>query len=422
MKHSILLFLLFFSLISRLAADWPFWRGDLAGSGISAEEGVPTQWGREKNVKWRVDLPEAGNSTPVILGDKVFLTQPVTEGSLRTLVCFDRNTGKRLWEKAVKYEKKERTHRTNHYCSASPATDGERVIVSHGSAGLFCYSRDGKELWKRDFGPIDHVWGNGSSPLIYKDLCLHYFGPGKGAFLVALDKVTGKTLWKWDEPDWKPGKRTDGFRGQKDGGIIGAFSTPILVKAGKRDELVMSFPMEMKGFDPMTGKVLWTCEGLNPLVYTSPVHADGTVLALGGYHGNSIAVKTGGKGDVTGKRLWQHIRHYGGIGSGVSKDGFHYFIDYGGVARCLDLKSGETQWEARLPGKAATWGSLTMAGDLIYSLGKAGETVVFKANPKELETVAHNILGEATNSTIAVSDGNLFLRTHKALWCLGGSE
>ena len=176
--------------------------------------------------------------------------------------------------------------------SSSPATDDERVIVAYGSAGIYCYSLDGRELWRRDLGTIDHVWGYGSSPLIYENLCIHYHGPGKGAALVALDKKTGKTVWRFDEPSWKPGKRTDGFRGQSDGGIIGAFGTPIIVKAGGRDELIMSFPTEMKAFNPKTGKELWSCGGLNPLVYTSPVHHDGIILSMGGYYGNSIGVRT----------------------------------------------------------------------------------------------------------------------------------
>jgi len=418
MKRLFLLSCWFVFCVSGLSADWPFWRGDLAGSGISGESDLPTEWGREKNVKWKVDLPEPGNSTPVIFGDRIFVTQPISETSMRTLMCLDRKTGKKLWQKGIKYTKKERTHRTNHYCSASPATDGDRVIVAHGSAGLFCYSPDGEELWKRDFGAIDHVWGSGSSPLIYKDLCIHYYGPGKGAFLVGLDKNTGKTLWKFDEPDWKPGKRTDGFRGQSDGGIVGSFSTPILVNSGKRDELIMSFPMEMKAFDPSSGKVLWTCEGLNPLVYTSPVYDGKTVVALGGYYGNSIAVKTGGSGDVTNQRLWQQVRHHGGIGTGVAKDGFYWFNNSAGIVYCLDLKTGETKWKERLPGKGNSWGSFTLVGDKIYSLSQSGETAIFKTSPKKLEVISHNVMEEKTNSSISVSDGELFIRTHKALWCV----
>lgn len=418
MKSFVFICSLFFLFASAAFADWPFWRGDLAGSGVTSETDLPTEWGKEKNVKWKVDLPEPGNSTPVVSGDRIFLTQPYSEKQRRALLCFDRATGKRLWEKSIEYVAKERTHRTNHFCSSSPATDGEIVIAAYGSAGLYAYTAQGRELWRRELGSIDHVWGYGSSPLLYGDLCIHYHGPGKGACLVALDKKTGKTVWKFDEPKWEPGKRTDGFRGQSNGGIIGSFSTPILVKVGDRDELIMSFPMEIKAFDPKTGKVLWTCGGLNPLVYTSPLLHGETVVAMGGYYGNSIGVRAGGAGNVTGKRLWQEIRHHGGIGTGVAKGGHLYFHDSGGIVYCLEFETGATKWKARLPGQANSWGSLLLAGDRIYTLSQSGETALFKASPDKFESLGLNELGERTNSSIAVAGGELFIRTHEALRCI----
>jgi hypothetical protein len=155
-----------------------------------------------------------------------------------------------LWKKGLTYANKERTHPENPYCSASPSTDGEIVAAAYGSAGIAAYDLDGKQLWHRDLGAIDHVWGNSTSPVIHGDLVIHYHGPGENAVLYGLDRKTGKTVWQWQEPRWKPGKRTDGFKGREDKGIIGSFSTPIIVPTGEREELVMSFPMEMKAFDP----------------------------------------------------------------------------------------------------------------------------------------------------------------------------
>jgi outer membrane protein assembly factor BamB len=317
------------------------------------------------------------------------------------------------------YGTPERTHRTNPYCSASPVTDGKVVIAAFGSAGVAAYDLAGKALWHRDFGPIDHEWGNSTSPVLHGELCYHYHGPGKGAFLVALEKATGKTVWQWKEPDWAPGVRTDGFQGQGEG-VIGSFSTPILVEAKGRLELVMSFPLEMKAFDPATGKVLWTSAGLNPLVYTSPMVDKDIVVALGGYHGNSIAVRAGGEGDVTAThRLWQKVRHNGGIGTGVIRDGLYYYHDSGGVVYCLEIETGETLWKERLPGVGKSWGSFVMADDLIYTLGQTGETVVFKANRERLEVVSQADVGEPTNSSLAPDNDQFFIRTHKALWCVG---
>ncbi len=401
-------------------ANWPAWRGDVTGSGITPDTRLPLEWSRDRNVVWRVELPEAGNSTPVVQDGRVFVTQAVTSEKWRGLMCFDRKDGSLLWKNGVTYDKEERTHRTNPYCSASPATDGRIVAASYGSAGIAAYDMEGKQLWHRDFGPIDHVWGNSTSPVLHGDLCFHYHGPGKGAFLAALNKATGETVWQWNEPDWQPGARTDGFSGQGEG-IIGSFSTPILVKANGREELVMSFPLEMKAFDPASGKVLWTCSGLNPLIYTSPMHDNGVVVAFGGYHGNTIAVKTGGGGDVTSShRLWQEVRHNGGIGTGVIKDGLYYYHDSGGIAFCLDLKTGETLWKERLPGAAKSWGSFVLAGDRIYTLSQTGETVVFKPDREKLNVIARSTVNEQTNSSLVPTNGQFFIRTHKALWCIGG--
>lgn len=412
--------LLFFLFNATLhAGDWPAWRGDIAGSGKAPQQQLPLTWSKDENVLWRVELPEAGNSTPVVSNGRIFVTQPVTPEHWRGVFCFDAADGKLLWKNGVTYDKEERTHRTNPYCSGSPATDGSLVVAAFGSAGIAAYDFEGKQLWHRDFGPIDHVWGNSSSPVLHGGLCFYYHGPGKGAFLAALDKKTGETVWQWNEPDWQPGKRTDGFQGQGQG-VIGSFSTPILIQAGGRDELVMSFPLEMKAFDPATGKVLWTSSGLNPLVYTSPIADQGIVVALGGYHGNSIAVRAGGEGDVTGThRLWQLVRHNGGIGTGVISHGLYYYHDSGGIVCCLDVKTGETLWKERLPGAGKSWGSFVLAGDLIYTLSQTGHTVVFKPNRDRLDVVSQADVKEQTNSSLVPVGGKFIIRTHQALWCVG---
>ena len=230
MKSACCLALLLILLTPAARADWPSWRGDVRGSGNASAESLPREWSPDQNVLWRVELPEPGNSTPIVIGDRVFVTQPVTKEHWRGLMCFDRRDGKLLWKQGLVYDREEPTHRTNHYCSASPATDGSIVVAAYGSAGVVAYDMDGKQLWHRDFGPISHVWGNSTSPILHGDLCIHYHGPGKGAFLAALDKKTGTTVWTWHEPDWQPKERTDGFSGQGDG-VIGSCSTPSVVQA-----------------------------------------------------------------------------------------------------------------------------------------------------------------------------------------------
>ncbi len=403
---------------SALAAHWPAWRGP-DGTGVSTEKHLPTRWSATENIRWKVALPERGNSTPIIWGDRVFVAQPA--GNERTLMCFDRAGGKLLWQKGVTYTAPDATHEANPYCSASPATDGERVIVWFGSAGVVCYDMQGAQLWKRDLGKQSHEWGYGSSPILHGDLCILYFGPGPGSFLTALDKQTGKTVWRVEEPLVEPRKRTDGFKG-KEPGIIGTFTSPILIRAAGRDELVMSFPQQLRAYDPKTGAELWHCDGLNELIYASPLAADGVVVGMGGYFGNSIAVKPGGKGDVTAThRLWQSVRTKTGIGSGVIHDG-HIFIMTGGArVQCLDLKTGNEVWLETARGKGATgdsWSSMTLADGKLYVLNQGGDCVVLKASPK-FELLAANSLGnERADSSVAVSNGDLFIHTHKHLWCV----
>lgn len=418
MKAPLFLPIFLSSLATLPADDWPAWRGDLLGSGKTSETKLPIEWGPEKNLRWRIDLPARGNSTPIVLGDRIFVTQSIKDENWRGLMCFNRKDGDLLWKKGVTYTEKERTHTSNPYCSASATTDGKFVVASYGSAGIAAYDLAGKQLWHRDLGAIDHIWGNSTSPLIHNELVIHYHGPANNAVLYGLDLKSGETRWQWKEPQWKPGPRTDGFEGREDKGIIGSFSTPIIVPTGERDELIMSFPMELKAFAPATGKELWTCSGLNPLVYTSPACGEGLVIAMGGYKGNSIAVKVGGNGDVTGShRVWHKIQHNGSIGTGVFKDGHYYYPDSGGTAFCIDILSGKTAWEEKLPGKARSWGSFVLSGDKIYALSQAGETVVFKASTKGLDVLAHNKIDEETNSSPAISNGDIFLRTWKALWC-----
>lgn len=403
MKTILLLLLMIFTSLAR-AGNWPAWRGDVAGSGITTETNLPLEWSDTENIRWRVALPERGNSTPIVWGERVFITQAVTPEKRRTVMCFHRADGRLLWQQGVVYDKPERTHKTNPYCSASPVTDGERVIASFGSAGLVCYDMNGRELWRRDFGPLDHTWGNASSPVIYQNWCFHYHGPGTNTFLIALDKRTGKTVWKFDEPVWNTEGRTDGFEGRPNG-VVGTWSTPIIVGS----ELIMSFPMEIISFDPPTGKIRWRCGGLNPLVYTSPIAGEGVIVAMGGYRGNTLAVKGG-------KQLWHQVRAKGGIGSGVISRGFIYFP--ANQISCLELATGNTVWEEKAPGtKGGSWSSILLSGDRLYLPLQSGDVAVLKASPK-FEVLAVNSLKEKSNSSLAASNGELFFRTEQTLWCI----
>ncbi|QDT15237.1 outer membrane protein assembly factor BamB family protein [Alienimonas californiensis] len=420
--------------VPALAADgerWPQWRGP-DGSGRTAATDVVTEWGPEQNVLWRASLPEAGNSTPVVWGDRVFLTQPLSENDQRALLCLDRTTGAELWRRAVTYDKPEATHKTNPYASASPAVDGERVVAWFGSAGLVCWDLEGKELWRRDLGEQRHMWGYGSSPILHGNNCILNFGPGEREFLIAVDKSTGETVWQVDALDDEAerahsGPENDGNSkdfdkdGDRANRLRGAWSTPIVITVDGRDELIVTLPRRVSAFDPATGEQLWTCGGLGPLAYASPMASeDGIVVALGGYGGACLAVRAGGEGDVTEtRRLWHQPRGVGYLGTGAVADGAVYVCDMGGVLRCLDVQTGKELWKSRVAG-GGTWSSVTQTADgRMFLLTKSGTTAVFRANREEYEPIAANDLDESTNASVVAAGDALFLRTDDALWAVG---
>ena len=398
------------------AENWPTWRGGL-GVGKSTEKDFPAQWNRNLNVRWKIALPERGNSSPVVWGNRVFITQALQEQGLRQLWCIDRRSGKTMWKKVVKYAGKELTHRTNPYCSASPVTDGKHVVVSHASAGIHCYDFNGRELWHRELGEQKHIWGNGSSPVIYKGLCYLYFGPGFKTFLVALSMEDGRTVWQHDE---KGGDSGVAKKGEK-GNWVGSWSTPILIEGNKGDELLISYPNRLAAFDPLKGRIIWSCRGLNPLVYTSPLYEEGLVIAMGGFRGTAMAVRAGGHGDVTEThRLWTRPKEKQRIGSGVLVGGNVYILNEDGVAQCIEARKGKVLWEERLRGPGGngkSWSSMVSAGDKLYAINQSGDVFILRASPR-YQLLGVNSLGEETQSSMAFSNGEIFIRTYNHLWCI----
>jgi outer membrane protein assembly factor BamB len=386
------------------ADNWPAWRGPTA-DGVTKETDLPLTWSATENVRWKVKLPDRGNSTPVVWGNRIFLTQAVEKKNLRTLMCLDRKDGSALWQRDVEYKEKERTHETNPYCSASPATDGERVVVSHGSAGVYCYDLEGKELWKRDLGKFNHDWGNAASPVIWNDLVFLNCGPGDRVFFLAMNKKTGEDVWKVERPGTKPGD------------YVGSWSTPVVTSIKGRDELIVCWPDELVGYAPKSGDVLWTCKGPTKLFYTMPIVTEDVVVAMSGFHGAAIAVPPGGSGDVTAKRLWRADKEQPQrIGTGVLV-GEHVYTVGESNAQCIEWKTGKVVWDEKLPSKS--WCSFVRSGERLYLALESGETLVLAAKPK-YEVLARNALAkETTRASIVPSDGEMFIRTYQHLWCIG---
>jgi outer membrane protein assembly factor BamB len=409
------------------AENWPAWRGP-TGQGVSTETDLPVTWGPDENVRWKVALPSAGNSTPIIWGDRVFITQAndVTKwppkvpeyfaggssagghaiAEKRSVMCFNRTDGTLLWQRDVEYKEPEITHPTNPFCSASPVTDGERVVASHGAAGLVCYDLDGNEQWRYDVGKIEHLWGTAASPILYKDLCIAWCGPGDRQFLVALDKRTGKKVWETVEPDGDAGITTRSFRG--------SWATPLIANVEGKDQLLFAVPFKMKGYDPLTGKELWSSSGPGTYCYTSPLFVEDVMI-----YGRNL-VRLGGEGDISKSRLRHSVGTMKISSAVILGDLLHMYNDVG-VPGCWNWRTGDEVWKDQIekrPGGTTAWGSPVLADGRIYITDQRGTSTVFAAGEK-YELLAVNRLDERCNASIAVSGGNLFIRTHEHLWCIG---
>lgn len=416
-----------------VAGHWPAWRGP-DGNGISPETQLPLCWSTNNNVRWKAPLPEPGNSTPVVWGERVFITQALLQEKRRTVMCFSRRDGKLLWQAGTTWTEKDAGGNSNPPCTPSPVTDGQHVIAWFGSAGVFCYGLDGKELWRRDLGRQSHSWGYASSPVIHSGLCLLNFGPGQRSFVTALDLQTGKTVWQYDLPAMQADAKWEDLGGDlkdwkqlgspKVSEVAGSCATPLIVRAPDRDEMVVSLPMRVMAFAPQSGKRLWLCDGLNTGAYSSPFAGDGRVAIFGsGLRNTAMVIRPGGQDDVTSThRLWHRVlpSSKGCIGSGVVYAGHIYQITITGFAQCLDLETGRTIWEERLAGtgaRHASWSSVVLAGDRLYVPNQNADVFVLRATPKFECLATNSIGGESMNASLAVSDGDIFVRTDQRLWC-----
>lgn len=400
-----------------LGADWRQFRGP-GGQGISDETGLPSEWSAEKHIAWRVELPGAGASCPVTQGNRVFVTcysgygldakSPGTMEDLRRhLLCLDRATGKTLWAREfqpVLPEHKYAGEGSYHgYAASTPVVDGDRLYVFFGKSGVFCFDLDGREVWHVLVGKNTSGWGSGASPVLVGELLLVNASVESGA-LVALDKTTGKEVWRAP-------------------GISSAWNTPVLVTPpGQGPELVVSIQNWLVGLAPDTGKELWRADGVHRYVCPSVVAHDGIVYAIGG-GSTSLAVKAGGRGDVTKTHVLWRVPKGSNVGSPVYHDGHLYWAsDSGGVAFCQEAATGKVVYSERLsPAAGQVWASPVLADGKLYYVSKENGTYVVAAEPK-FRQLAHNVIAgdkSRSNASLAVSNGQLFLRNDHALYCIG---
>jgi outer membrane protein assembly factor BamB len=315
---------------------------------------------------------------------------------------------------------------------------------------------DGKELWRRDVGKVDSWQGSGSSPVIYQDLCFLNAGPGTEAVLIACNKETGEVVWKVTPP-LTPPKPAGGAGGKEPGppprregparpnfdgammaadpagagGFLGSWSTPVIIRSGDGDELVVVHASQVIAYEPRTGKEIWTCKGLPEQAFASPAVGEGVLVATGhkvtGGGTRVMAVRLGGAaGDVTeSHRLWTTDLPKDCVGSGVIAGGHVYLVTQFGTAVCLDLGTGKKAWEKRLTGEGslgASWSSFVLADGKLLVPNHTGEVFVLKVSPR-FEVLTTNLAAEETTcASLTISNGQVFLRTYKALWCFGKAE
>lgn len=407
--------LLFAAVAGAMAADWPQFRGP-TGSGTSAETGLPVTWSLKDNVAWKVDLPGPGTSSPVFIGDHIFITcytgynvpgKPQgQQGDLgRHLICLDRKTGKTRWDKVMAPKLPEQaTIRDGHgYASSTPAVDSERVYCFFGKSGVFAFDHGGKQLWQADVGEGLNGWGSAASPVLFGDLVI-VNASVESESLVALDRKTGKEVWRAK-------------------GIKESWNTPLLVtNTDGKAELVVAIFGKVLGFDPATGEELWSCAtDITWYMVPSLVGHDGVVYAVGGRSGVAgLAVRTGGKGDVTKThRLWTSKKG-SNVSSPVYHDGHLYWMnDSSGTAFCAKAATGEVVYEERVARAGQVYASSLLADGRIYYVTRDGRTFVVPAKP-QYELLATNDLrdGSTFNATPVAIDGRLFVRSDKALYCL----
>lgn len=382
---------------------WSQWRGP-SGQGIVDTGDYPDTWSATENIRWKVEVPGRGHSSPIVWKDRIFLTTAI-DGTKRVLLCFRRDDGKLLWEAAAPTPPLiERTYRKNTHATATPLTDGTRVFALFGNGGLMAVDFNGKQLWHYSFGETSNYHGPGGSPLLYKDRIIFYQDQRADSFIVALDAKTGKEIWKTP-------------RTEKVG-----WGTPVAIRAGDRDEIIVNGQFAVRSYDPATGKELWSVRGNTMEVTPTPAVGAGLLFCSSGRAGPTLAIRPGGSGDVTDTHVtWQTPRGSPFIPSPLVHEGLLYLInDMSSIATCLEAKTGNTVWQGRL-GEAKREGfsaSPTLVNGKVFFTNDDGETFVL-ATGREFKLLRTNAIGETTLATPALVDGTWFFRTANHLIAVG---
>ena len=418
------------------AGNWPQWRGP-DGTGVSNEKNLPTEWGPTKNIKWKTPIEGRSHSSPIVWGNRVFLTtaiegavvpgakavKHVLEGDKEFLhpdsvgadhkhtfkvLCIDRESGKILWQstawEGTPYDNR---HRKSSYAASTPTTDGKLVYAFFGTEGLYAYDFKGNLAWKAQLGNLGTVgMGTGTSPILFENLVIVQCDEenGEASFIVALDKKTGKEVWK------TPRK------------VQVSWSTPILVRTATRAELITSGTEFLISYDPATGKELWRHKGVESNAIPSPVANSEMAYLVAGFPAKiAYAIKLGQNGDLTGTANvpWKYEKGTAYVPSPILYGDYLYLTTDRGILTCIDAKTGEVKYEGgRTPIPATFTASPVAFENKILMTSEDGDTFIIKAGPKH-EILGTNSVGEPVYASPAIADGRIFIRGEKNLYCIG---
>lgn len=417
------------------AGNWPQWRGP-DGSGISTEKNLPSEWSPTKNIKWKTPIDGRAHSSPIVWGNRVFLTtaiegaevpgakavqhkidgkdfvHPDSLGANRKqtfkVICLDRDSGKILWqETAWEGTPFDDRHRKSSYAASTPATDGKMVYAFFGAEGLYAYDFKGKLAWKAQVGNMGNLgMGTGTSPILFNNVVIVQADEenGEASFIVAFDKKTGKEVWK------TPRK------------VQISWSTPLLVRTGSRAELIASGTESIVSYDPATGKELWRHKGVESNAIPSPVANNDMVYLVAGYPAKiALAIRLGQTGDLTGTPNvpWKYEKGTAYVPSPILYGDYLYLTTDRGILTCIDAKTGEVKYEGgRIPVPATFTASPVAFDGKILMTSEDGDTFFVKSGPKH-EVIGTNSIGEAVYASPAIADGSIYIRGEKNLYRIG---
>lgn len=402
-------FILFFILItfSSFSQNWPCFRGP-NGDGTSPETNLPVKWDSVTNVLWKVPVPGTGYSSPIVWQDKIFFTTALPETQEKVLLCFNAKNGNLLWQKTVVKGKFEGKHNNNSYASGTPATDGNSVFVSFLDGQdivVAAYDFTGKQIWVKRPGTFSSPHGYSCSPVIYKDKVIINGDSQGDSFVAALSGKDGQILWK--VPHERPSH---------------SFSTPIIRNIAGKTQMIFCGNREIASYNPDNGTKYWYVSGPSEDFCSSPVYnqKSGMVFVSSAWPVRDlVAIKADGSGDVTKSHVaWQTRKGAYYVPSPVITDDYLFTTMTTGEVHCLELTTGKTVW---IKDMGAQYSSPVLAGGLVYMPNDEGVITVIKPGP-EFSPVAKNIMGEKMFASPAISNGKIYIRGFRNLWCIGRKE